>query len=257
MYLPRAPAHSNDIDKHNDTNYAHLHGVLKAYKDELAGYTETEEHPEEAEEDGRIILKPIGIPFQDGTSPEGCNDETVMGGGVDYIRMKNLGWVRYNPFLHKLTRVDYKENSQRHMCGWVRYNINLPNPQVQGCNGPNMPIYSHNLHTNPCNAPNFTEPWFFQDDALQIFHPTHTSHALVDRTVTDLHDPELEAEILRFRYHMGQCDCLSRQQEELAQEELLILTSRYLAHSRGTSRIGSTILTYLPPEFPIAVNNRA
>jgi hypothetical protein len=62
VYLPRAPVHSNDIDMHDNTNYGHLHGALKAYENELAGYIETEEHPEEAEEEGRIVLEPIGIP---------------------------------------------------------------------------------------------------------------------------------------------------------------------------------------------------
>jgi hypothetical protein len=38
-HLPSAPEHSNNIDKHDTTNYARLHGALGAYREELVPYT--------------------------------------------------------------------------------------------------------------------------------------------------------------------------------------------------------------------------
>jgi hypothetical protein len=83
------PAHSNDIDTHDDTNYAHLHGALKAYREELAPYiiehelaphAEDEEdgRAEEKEGRGRIILEEIGIPGPLSDSPEQSDDGQVM-----------------------------------------------------------------------------------------------------------------------------------------------------------------------------------
>jgi hypothetical protein len=84
-YLSHAPAHSNNINTHNDTNYAHLHGALRAYREELAPYTiehelapytEDEEDggAEEEEARGRIILEEIGIPGPLSDSPEHSDD---------------------------------------------------------------------------------------------------------------------------------------------------------------------------------------
>jgi hypothetical protein len=71
-HLPSAPVHSNDIDTHDTTNYARLHGALRAYREELAPYVvehelvpiaeDQEDDGAEKEERGRIILEEIGIP---------------------------------------------------------------------------------------------------------------------------------------------------------------------------------------------------
>jgi hypothetical protein len=216
-YLSSAPAHSNDINTHDDTNYACLHGALKAYREELAPYViehelvpvaeDEEDGRAEEEERGRIILEEIGIPGPLSNSPEQSDNGQVV--DKDDDRMRAYGWVRYDPFSKESTWVDYEEGGVRHTCKWIRYHIRSPNPQVEGCQGPATKIYSRDLHANPCAAPNFTEPRFFRDDSLQIFHPTHTSRNLVDRAVADLHDPGLEADILHFRHYMGECNRLA------------------------------------------------
>jgi hypothetical protein len=157
-YLPSAPAHSNNIDTHDDTNYACLHGALQAYREELAPYIvkhelapyiEVEENGRVKEEEGggRIILEEIGLPGPLSDSPEQNDDGQVV--DKDDDRMMAHGWVKYNPFAKELTRVDYKEGGQWHTCKWIRYHVQSPNPQVEGCQGPVTKIYSRNLHANP------------------------------------------------------------------------------------------------------------
>jgi hypothetical protein len=216
-HLPSVPEHSNDIDEHDTTNYACLHGALRAYREELAPHTvehelapvaeDKEDDRTEEEERGRIVLEEIGIPGNYVDSPEQSDDGQVM--DKDDERMMSFGWVKYDPFSKESTRVDYKEGGTRHTCKWIRYDVKALNPQVEGCQGPVTKIYSRDLHANPHAAPNFTEPRFFQDDSLQIFHPTHVSRSLVDRAIGDLHDPGLEADISRFRYYMGERDQLA------------------------------------------------
>jgi hypothetical protein len=67
-------------------------------------------------------------------------------------------------------------------------------------------VYEVDLHANPRPAPNYTEPRHFRDDALQIFHPDHGSHALVDRALTQIGDPGLHTEVVRYRFCLAERD---------------------------------------------------
>jgi hypothetical protein len=119
-HLPSAPEHSNDINEHDTTNYARLHGALRAYREELAPHTiehelapvaENEEDGRaEEEERGRIILEEIGIPGTYVDSPEPSDEGQIM--DEDDKRMMTLGWVKYDPFSKESTRVDYEEGGE-------------------------------------------------------------------------------------------------------------------------------------------------
>jgi hypothetical protein len=158
-HLPSTPEHSNDIDEHDTTNYARLHGALRAYREELAPHTvehklapvaeDEEDGRAEEEERGRIILEEIGIPGPYVDSPEqGDNGQVV---DKDDERMMAHGWVKYDPFAKESTRVDYEEGGVRYTCKWIRYDIKALNPQVEGCQGPVTKIYTRD--STPILAP--------------------------------------------------------------------------------------------------------
>jgi hypothetical protein len=110
-HLPSAPEHSNDIDEHDTTNYARLHGALQAYREELAQYTDEhelapvakdeEDGGAEEEERGRIVLEEIGVPGPLCDSPEQGNDRQNLDKDEDWMRA--YGWVKYDPFSKELT----------------------------------------------------------------------------------------------------------------------------------------------------------
>jgi len=168
--------------------------------------------------------------------------------------MRNLGWLKYDPMQHDSVRVAYQTDDDTiDTCRWVQYELNRNNPRALGTQGMVRPIYEQELHTNPRPAPNFSEPRQFCDDALQVFHYNHGSHALVDRALTQLGDVGLEAKVARYRFHMEERDnlALRRQRierEDLANNDAIIRTGRFLANTRGASRVGMTLFTFILPD---------
>src|SRR6266850_7137040 len=162
-------------------------------------------------------------------------------GGVDLMKRNSI-------------QVAYEvEDNTIDTCRWVRYELNRNNPCVLGMQGMVRPVYEQELHTNPRPAPNFSEPRQFRDDTLQVFHYNHGSCALVDRALTQLADIGLEAEVTRYRFLMEECDDLVLRrhrldQEDIANNDALIQTGRFLAHARGPSCIGTTLFTFIIPE---------
>jgi hypothetical protein len=120
--------------------------------------------------------------------------------------MRDYRWVEYDPFDRSTVRVPYEEDGHIKTCKWVKYNLQGPNLTATGTEGLMRVIYEVDLHTNPCPAPNYLEPCHFCDDALQIFHPDHGSHALVDRALTQIGDPGLHAEVVRYRFCLAEHD---------------------------------------------------
>jgi hypothetical protein len=113
-------------------------------------------------------------------------------------------------------------------------------------------VYEVDLHANPRPAPNYTEPRHFRNDALQIFHPDHGSHALVDRALMQIGDPGLHAEVVCYRFCLVERDDIALSHRNVARAELqndeeLLACSRFLANARGASRIGTTIFAEVPP----------
>ena len=138
-------------------------------------------------------------------------------------------------------------------CRWVRYELNRNNPRALGTQGMVRPVYKQELHTNPRPAPNFSEPCQFCNDALQVFHYSHGSCALVDRALTQLGDIGLEAEVTRYRFLMEERDDLALRRHRLDREDItnndaLIRTGRFLAHAQGPSHVGTTLFSFILPD---------
>src|SRR6267142_2559974 len=261
------PEYPTDIDEHDPVDWAGLYDALQAGKEELARFTEGESDPEEeeGEEDGTnrenieiTRIEAPGSPSGSGPrrnlwdSPGGdnglSNEQTEDG------IMRNLGWVEYDPMQRDSVRVTYQTDDDTiDTCRWVRYELNRTNPRALGTQGMVRPIYEQELHANPRPAPNFSEPCQFRDDALQVFHYNHGSCALVDQALTQLGDVGLEAEVARYRFHMEERDnlalCRQRiEREELANNNAIIRTGRFLANARGASRVGTTLFTFILPD---------
>jgi len=168
--------------------------------------------------------------------------------------MRNLGWLEYNPMQRDAVRVAYQTDDDTiDTCRWVRYELNRNNPRALGTQGMVRPIYEQELHANPRPAPNFSEPHQFRDNALQVFHYTHGSCALVDRALTQLGDIGLEAEVARYRFHMEERDNLALRHQRIDREDLtnndaIIRTGRFLANARGASWVGTTLFTFILPD---------
>ena len=168
--------------------------------------------------------------------------------------MRDLGWVEYEPLQHNSIQVAYQaEDNTINTCRWVWYKLNRNNPRTLGTQRMVRLVYEQELHPNPHPTPNFSKPHQFCNNALQVFHYAHGSCALVDRALTQLDDIGLEAEVTRYRFLMEECDdltlhCHRLNQKDIANNDALIRTGRFLAHARGPSHIGSTLFTFILPE---------
>jgi hypothetical protein len=124
--------------------------------------------------------------------------------------------MEYDPFNRAAVQVPYEEDGCIKTCRWVKYDLQGPNPTATGTEGLMRAVYEVDLHANPCPAPNYTEPRHFRDDALQIFHPGHGSHTLVDRALAQIGDLGLHAEVVRYQFCLAERDdiALSRRAPE-------------------------------------------
>jgi hypothetical protein len=171
--------------------------------------------------------------------------------------MRDYGWVGYDLFDRAAVWVPYEEEGRIKTCKWVKYDLQGPNPTATGMEGLMQSVYEVDLHANPHPTPNYTEPRHFCDDTLQIFHPNHGSHALVDRALTQIRDPSLHAEVVRYRFCLVEHDNIALSHHDVAHAELqndkkLLACSRFLANTRGASRIGTAIFAKVPPPVTAA-----
>jgi hypothetical protein len=91
--------------------------------------------------------------------------------------MKGGGWVKYSA---NTPHVLYETNHGTQTCQWVRYDLAAANPQVEGSNGIDCPVYCQDLHADPQPLPNFNDAKGFQDNQLQVFFPGFGSCHLID-----------------------------------------------------------------------------
>jgi hypothetical protein len=256
------PEHANDLDEHNNADWASIYHALKAAQRQLEIFasavpaTQEEIQKQEATVIEVIDVESIGGPGSPRSEGLGRHLRDVTGTEEDTL-MKDYGWVEYDPFDRAAVRVPYEENGQIKTCQWVKYDLQGPNPMATGTEGLMRAVYEVDLHANPRPAPNYTEPRHFRDNALQIFHPNHGSCALVDRALAQIGDPGLHAEVVRYRFCLAERDdiALSRYdvaRAELQNDEKLLTCSRFLANTRGASRIGTTIFAEVPPPVTAA-----
>jgi hypothetical protein len=197
------PEHANDLDEHDNADWASVYHVLKAAQGQLEIFasavpaTEEEIQKQEATFIEVIDVEPIGEPGSPRSSRLGQHLRDISGTEEDTL-MKDYGWVEYDPFDRTAVRVPYEENGRIKTCRWVKYDLQGPNPTATGTEGLMRAVYEVDLHANPRPAPNYTEPRHFRDDALQIFHPDHGSRTLLDRALAQIGDPGLHAEVVRY-----------------------------------------------------------
>jgi hypothetical protein len=94
----------------------------------------------------------------------------------------------------------------------------------------------------PQSPPNFDEAKGFQDDQLQIFHPTFKSRKLIDRALGELNDMGLRGEVIRFRHWANEQDKAHQQRIKLEAkilhtEQEYHSSAHYLIHTHGASRV--------------------
>jgi hypothetical protein len=171
--------------------------------------------------------------------------------------MRDYGWVEYDLFDRAAVWVPYEEDGRIKTCKWVKYNLQGPNPTATGTEGLMRSVYEVDLHTNPRPAPDYTEPQHFHDDALQIFHPDHGSHTLVDQALAQIGDPGLHAEVVHYRFCLAERDDIALSRCDVARAELqnneeLLACSQFLANARGASRISTAIFAEVPPPVTTA-----
>jgi hypothetical protein len=256
------PEHANDLDEHDNADWASVYHALKAAQGQLEIFTsavpatEEEIQKQEATIIEVIDVEPIGGSGSPHSEGLGRHLQDVTGTEEENL-MKDYGWIEYDPFDRAAVQVPYEENGRIKTCRWVKYNLQGPNPMATGTEGLMRAVYKVDLHANPCPAPNYTEPRHFRDDALQIFHPDHGSRALVDRALAHFGDPRLHAEVVRYRFCLAERDdiaqsCRDVARTELQNDEELLACSQFLANTRGASRIGTAIFAEVPPPVTAA-----
>jgi hypothetical protein len=182
------PEHANDLDEHDNADWASVYHALKAAQRQLEIFASAvPATQEEIQKQETVIIEvidaeAIGGPESPRSKGLGRHLRDVTGTEEDTL-MKDYGWVEYDPFDRAAVRVPYEEDGRIKTCRWVKYDLQGPNPTATGTEGLMRSVYEVDLHANPRPAPNYTEPRHFHNDALQIFHPDHGSRALVDRAL--------------------------------------------------------------------------
>jgi hypothetical protein len=160
--------------------------------------------------------------------------------------MKAGGWVEYST---NTPCVLYENEQGTQECWWVRYDIAAANPQVEGSNRIDCPIYCCDLHADPKPLPNFNDVKGFQDNHLQVFFPKFRSCHLVNRALGEVGDMGLTAEVHRLHTYWKLQEKLYKQHTELeakllCAEESYLVTAHYLTCARGPSCIGEQIFKF-------------
>jgi hypothetical protein len=165
------------------------------------------------------------MPTEDLSMAQGLNEEQIM---------KDLGWTPYtpgtNPAMPKVLFIDESGDKSTQTCRWVRYSLTGQNPHVEGTMGYDKPLYRRDLHADPKPNPAFNDSRAFRDNHLQIFDPTHKSRRVVDRSLEEVGDVGLAAEVQRFRYWSGARQ-IQRQQLQRIEAALRDADAEYLAAS--------------------------
>ena len=86
---------------------------------------------------------------------------------------------------------------------------------------------------------------------LRNIDSTSHNRPLIDRALSQLEDPGLDADIWRYRFLKDNTTNIQRRIQELEVERdlnnnKLLETTQYIAHARGPSRIATQVLTYAP-----------
>ena len=125
-----------------------------------------------------------------------------------------------------------------------------------GTRGKGEAEYATPLYTKAYPSPNFNRHRV-KDTDLNIFHPTHTSHLLVDTALVALRDPGVLADVHRFRAYHNTLTSVKRQRLELEQQEdhakaKLLTVERRLASSAIHTYLQQHLLVTCPPSPPTA-----
>ena len=125
-----------------------------------------------------------------------------------------------------------------------------------GTQGKGEAEYTTPLYAKAYPSPNFNRCGV-KDTDLNIFHPTHTSHLLVDTALVALRDPGVLADIHRLRaYHNTltsvKRQCLDLDKQEDCVEAKLLTVERRLASSTICTCLQQHLLVTRPPSLPTA-----
>ena len=167
--------------------------------------------------------------------------------------MTTLGWTRYDPAAinhYPLTYFDLA-NNQTVPTAWFKIIEEGHETTLHGSNGPFGPRFRKPLRARPYPMPNFNRTTSFQDDSVDIFDNHLHNRPLVDRALSQLEDPGLDADVWRYRFFKEHGADIQRRIQGLEIERdtnnnKLLETTQFLAHARGPSRIATQVLTYAP-----------
>ena len=110
------------------------------------------------------------------------------------------------------------EQDQPEIAKYICFCMVEEETHLVGMQGKGEAEYATPLYAKAYPSPNFS-CWGTKDTDLNIFHPAHTSHLLVDNTLVALRDPGILADVHRFQTYHNSLTCIKQQCLKLDKEK--------------------------------------
>ena len=148
------------------------------------------------------------------------------------------------------------EQDQPEVAKYICFRTVDEETHLVGTQGKGEAEYATPLYAKAYPSPNFNRHGV-KDTDLNIFHPAHTSHLLVDTALVNLRDPGVLADVHRLRAYHNTLTSVKRQRLELNKQEdraeaKLLTVERCLASSAIRTRLQQHLLITRPPSPPTA-----
>ena len=168
-----------------------------------------------------------------------------------------VGWALFNAGnTGHYPLIFLNEQDQPEIAKYICFRTVDEETYLVGTQGKGEAEYATLLYAKAYPSPNFNHRGV-KDTDLNIFHPAHTSHLLVDTALVAPRDPGVLADIHRFRaYHNTLTNvkrqCLELDKQEDCVEAKLLTVERHLASSAICTRLHQHLLVTCPPSPPMA-----
>ena len=165
------------------------------------------------------------------------------------------GWALFdtgNPGHYPL--IFLNEQNQSEVAKYICFHTTEEETHLVRTQGKGEAKYATPLYVKAYPSPNFNCHGI-KDTDLNIFHPAHISHLLIDTTLVNLKDPGVLADVHRLRAYHNSLTCVKHQHLELDKEEnhteaKLLTVERHLASSAVCTWLQQHLLATCPPSPP-------
>jgi len=165
------------------------------------------------------------------------------------------GWVQYDstqPHLYPI--VFLNKEGQAETAQYISYRSIGEDTHLVGVCHKGDQEYSTPLHARAFPSPNFNHSGV-KDTDLNIFHPSSTSHLLVDNALIDLKDPGVITNVHRYRAYQNKLSNVKRRRVKLNNAEnraqtKLLTVEQYLTHLAVRTCLQPHLLKTQPPLPP-------